>query len=535
VNQQANTKQCIRYINRIIIYCFILIMSTYILNHHPADAYEEERAVSVPIHTFDIRGNTVIKTETLQRILKDYIARHFPNSELNFEDMKLLTDQITLTYKEKGYFLARCYLPKQDIHDGTLKMVVAEGTVDKIQVNGNIYYSERLLKGFFEQQLSTDIINENDLEKGLILVNDLPFNHTELLLTKGEKQGAVDIVLNNSDQFASQFIVDYNNYGAEHISKNRFSLAGKITDPYGGMTFNAKGITGNTPQDCLIGFANLDIPINYQGTHVSFSFIKSNAQLGQELSVIEMEGQTEMYGASITHPLILRRNLRLNTLLGINHTVSETTAWKSISVGTYKLNSVKASLSIDSVDHYFGKNQAQCLYQVSFVDKGPGIEKTNKALQKIMLSASRMQQFTRHMHLSFRLSGQWSSDDLIPVDQIAIGGYDTVRGHPPSAYLGDMGYNFSFEWMISPKSDRQYFGQPLSKSLQWGLFVDQGWIRLNKDPLYDVQTKSLGGVGMGLRLFYKETFSCFMDLAVPINPLENEDDVMMYFSAQAYF
>jgi hemolysin activation/secretion protein len=496
---------------------------------------QEENNLSVSIHTFDIQGNTVISTETLQRIIKNYIATHFPGSDLNFEDMKLLTDQITLTYKEKGYFLARCYLPKQDIKDGILKMVVSEGIVDKIHLSGNTYYSDRLLKGFFNQQQSGDIINEKDIEQSLILVNDLPHNHTELMLTKGEKQGAVDIILKNSDRFASQIQADYNNYGAEHISTNRYSLSGTITDPYGGITFHAQGISGDSIQDLMVGYANLDIPINYQGTHMSFSFIKSNAQLGQELSVIEMEGQTEKYGANIKHPLITQRNLRLNAHLGVHHTNSETTAWKSISVGTYQLNSVQASLSLDSVDHYFGKNQAQCSYQVSFVDKGPGIEKTNKSLQKLMLSASRLQQFTRHMHLSLSLSGQWSSDDLIPVDQIAIGGYETVRGHPPSAYLGDMGYHFSMEWMISPNSDQTYFGQPLSKSLQWGLFLDHGWIRLNKDPLYDLQSKALGGFGMGLRFFYKDRLSCFTDLAFPMNKLENEDDVILYFSIQTYF
>lgn len=513
----------------------IILVVLYICHIPMAMAFKEDKPLSVRIHSFDIQGNTVMSTHILKGILKEYIAVNFPDSELNLEDMQLLTDQITLAYKEKGYFLARCYLPKQDIQDGQLKLVIAEGILDKIQVSGNKYYSERLLKGFFEPQETPYVINENDLEKGLILANDLPDNETELLLTKGDKKGSVDIVLKNSDCFASQFQVDYNNYGAEHISKNRYSLSGRITDPYGGMTFFAKGTSGDNPQDSFVGYANLDIPLNYRGTHVSFSFIKSSAQLGQELDILAMEGQTDMYGAIIKHPIIFKRNFRMNAHLGINHTFSETTAMDSISIGTYKLNAIKASMDLNMLDHYFGKTQAQCTYQVSFVDKGPGIEKTNKALQKISLSASRMQQFTRHMHLSFRMNGQWSSDDLIPIDQIAIGGYESVRGHAPSSYLGDMGYNLSMEWMFSPKSDRKYFGQPLSKSLQWGLFVDHGWVRLNKEPLFDSSSKSLGGYGLGLRYFYKDSMSCLMDLAFPMERQENGDDVTLYFSFQSNF
>ena len=512
-----------------------IIVLFFICHASVAIAFNESQPLKVRINSFDIQGNTVFSAQTLINILKEYIANNFPDSELNLEDMKLLTDQITLTYKEKGYFLARCYLPKQDIQGGQLKLIVAEGVLNKIEVSGNKYYSEKLLKGYFEPKKTPYIINEYDLEKGLILINDLPKNKTELLLTKGEKKGSVNIVLKSSDSFASQFQLAYNNYGAEHISKNRYSLTGKITDPYGGMTFFAKGISGDNPQDCIVGFTNLDIPLNLRGTQMSFSFIKSTAQLGQGLDVLSIEGQTDIYGALLKQPIIFKRNLRINANIGINHTFSETTAMDSVAIKTYKLNSVKANIDLNMLDHYFGKTQAYCAYQVSIVDKGPGIEKTNKALHKVSIYASRMQHFSRLMHFSFRISGQWSSDDLIPIDQFSIGGYEAVRGHAPSSFMGDMGYNLSLEWMQSPKSDQKYFGQPLSSILQWGLFIDHGWIRLNKEPLFGSSSKSLGGCGLGLRLFYKDILSCFMDLAFPINKQDDGDDVTFYFSLKSNF
>jgi len=496
---------------------------------------QDEPPMRVHIQSFDIQGNTVISTHSLERVLNDYMSRHFPDAMLNFADMQLLTDRITLTYKEQGYFLARCYIPKQDIKEGVLKLVVAEGILDKIQVTGNTYYADNLLKGYFEVDQPNFVINESHLEKGLLLVNDLPDNKTELLLTKGEKQGSVDIVLKNKDQHAHQFQLSYNNYGAENISKNRYSLSGQITDPFGGMTLFLKGISGDNPSDIFIGYANLDIPINYYGTYVSFSIIKSSSQLGQELAVLAIEGQTEMYGADIKHPIVLKRDMRVNTHLGIFHTFSETTAWKSVSIGTYQLNSVKAGIDFDMVDHFFGKTRGECTYQVSFVDKGPNIEKTNKALQKLSFSGSRIQQIKRYSQIAFRMNGQWSSNDLIPLDQMAIGGYEAVRGHQPSAYLGDMGYNISLEWMFSPISEKQFFGQALSELVQGGIFVDHGWIRLNNEPEIGPQTKSLMGYGLGLRFFYNNYFSCFTDLAFPVSPEDDEDDVVFYFSAQGTF
>jgi len=500
---------------------------------------QDESSMHVHIQSFDIQGNTVISTHSLEKILEDYMTHHFPNSMLTFADMQFLTDRITLTYKEQGYFLARCYIPKQDINDGVLKLVVAEGILDKIKVTGNTYYSNTLLKGFFEMDQPDYVINERHLEKGLLLVNDLPENETELMLTKGEKQGSVDIVLKNKDRKAYQFQLSYNNYGADVLGKNRYSLSGQITDPYGGMTLFLKGITGDNPSEMRVGLADLDIPINYYGTYVTFSFIKSSAQLVQEFEILEIEGQSEMYGAEIRHPVVLKRDLKINTLLGIYHAFSETTLLSSSlnakPGGTFKLNAVWAGIDLDMIDHFFGKTRGQCLYRISFVDKGLNIETTNEAFQTISLSGSRIQQIKRYNHLAFRINAQWSSDDLIPLDQISIGGYETVRGHQPSSYLGDVGCNISLEWMFSPTSENQFFGQPLSKLVQGGIFVDHGWIRSNNDPEIGPQSKSLTGYGLGLRLFYDDHFSCFTDLAFPVSPEENENNVVFYFSAQGSF
>jgi len=496
---------------------------------------QDESPMRVHIQSFDIQGNTVISNQILENLLRSYMERHFPDAMLNFADMQLLTDRITLIYKEQGYFLARCYIPKQDIKDGELKLVVSEGILDKIQVTGNTYYSDNLLKGFFKIDQLNYVIHERHLEKGLLLVNDLPENETELMLTKGKKKGSVDIVLKNKDQQAHQFKLSYNNYGSDILGQNRYSLSGQITDPFGGMTLFVKGISGDNPSDLFVGFANLDIPVNYHGTHVAFSFIKSSSQLGQDYEILNIEGQTEMYGADIKHPVVLRRGLRINSHLGIYHTFSETTIDDDKPGGTYQLNTVNAGIDLDMIDHYFGKTLGQCTYQVSFVDKGPGIENTNEPLHKIMLSGSRIQQIKPYSHLAFRINGQWSSEDLIPLDQMAIGGYESVRGHQPTAYLGDMGYNISLEWMFSPTSEQEYLGQTLSELIQGGIFVDHGWIRLNNEPEIGPQSKSLTGYGLGLRFFYNNSISCFTDLAFPVSPEDDEDRVIFYFSAQGTF
>jgi len=132
--------------------------------------------IAVPIREIRFSGNNVISTEDLEAVAKEFEGR-----ELTLEEMSELVDLITITYQERGYILARAFLPKQDIQDGVLEIGVLEGNIGKIEVTGKTHYSDRVIKRYYEGQLEDGVIKEKDLERALVLTNEVPNVKTDVI------------------------------------------------------------------------------------------------------------------------------------------------------------------------------------------------------------------------------------------------------------------------------------------------------------------------------------------------------------------
>ncbi len=85
--------------------------------------------VSFPVSGFRITRNTVFPEAELQALLKNFVGR-----ELSLADLQRASDVITAYYRERGYFVARAYVPAQDIRDGIVEIMVLEGKLDGISL-----------------------------------------------------------------------------------------------------------------------------------------------------------------------------------------------------------------------------------------------------------------------------------------------------------------------------------------------------------------------------------------------------------------
>jgi hemolysin activation/secretion protein len=62
-------------------------------------------------------------------LLKDFVGK-----ELSPDDLQRAADVITRHYRDRGYFVARAYVPAQDIRDGIVEITVLEGRLDRVSV-----------------------------------------------------------------------------------------------------------------------------------------------------------------------------------------------------------------------------------------------------------------------------------------------------------------------------------------------------------------------------------------------------------------
>ncbi|MDV7395264.1 POTRA domain-containing protein, partial [Arthrospira platensis SPKY1] len=77
---------------------------------------------TVTVREFRLVGNREISTATLQAQLAGDLGK-----PLNFAQLEELTTRLTRFYRSQGYFVARVYLPEQEITDGIVTLQAVEG------------------------------------------------------------------------------------------------------------------------------------------------------------------------------------------------------------------------------------------------------------------------------------------------------------------------------------------------------------------------------------------------------------------------
>ncbi len=119
----------------------------------------------------------VVPESELQQIVKDYT-----NREVTFGELEQAAAKVTRYLRGKGYFLARAYIPQQEIVGGIVKInvIIGRAEVGKdgkvVEVQGELKrLKESVVQGIISKEVKADEPLElRKLERGILLVNDLP-------------------------------------------------------------------------------------------------------------------------------------------------------------------------------------------------------------------------------------------------------------------------------------------------------------------------------------------------------------------------
>ena len=141
------------------------------------------------------------------------------------------------------------------------------------------------------------------------------------------------------------------------------------------------------------------------------------------------------------------------------------------------------------------------------------------ALRKATFATGRIQSLGHNVLLVVKGSGQITTGPVVVIEQMLLGGPDSVRGYQLGERFVDEGYTLSAETRI-----------PLFPSLmptalketQGAIFIDYGAGRLRNPSPGEQRSTSLTGTGVGLQTqlpWYSS--SVRLDLGFPIGPTPN--------------
>jgi hemolysin activation/secretion protein len=450
---------------------------------------------TILINKFVVEGNSVIPSSALESITKASEGK-----DLTLGDIQQVADSISEYYHKQGYFLAKAYLPRQEIEGGKVKIQILEGRYDTISLNNTSRTSDKTVNRYLASVKTDDIVERKTLERQLLIISDLPSVDVRSTLKPGARVGttALDIETKSKDLITGY--VDADNYGNKYTGTNRMGVTVNVNSPLGigdQLTTRVMASEGKQQYSRLAYQA----PVGGSGLQLGASYSEMDYTLGKDFGDYEAHGTSRITSAFALYPLVRTRQTNLNASLQFDNTVLKDDVDLFESKSKKTINSWTLGLSGSTVDDFLGGgyNSATINYHAGVLNIQTDAVKEiddNSAradgrFTKIDAMVSRMQRITDRLNLTSKLSGQIGDNNLDSAEKFDIGGAQGVRAFKQGDSSGDMG------WLVN--MDLRY---SLTDQVVLSSFYDFGHVRLNQkawDSGENSATRS--GVGVGVDVF----------------------------------
>lgn len=481
----------------------------------------------IQVKDFKIQGATLIDQAAINTILAPYKDRG-----LTLTEITKAADAITAAYRQAGYFAAYAYIPAQDIKNGVITIKVIEGKIAAITVTGNQNYTTEFIQGHIEKTKQDPSLKEQTLERALMLLNDYPSLKVNASLKAGTEPGTTDLAVTAQDSYPISASLTYDNYGTKTLSKHRLSLiidkGNTITD---GDDIRLSGVTGLDRIDLnKLSYGRIDyiLPLDYNGTKAGIYYANSLYEVGKELTPLQINGKADVTGVSITNPVIKKADTTLTLKLAFDYKNIYDYMLDSLR-SQDKIRTISLGINYNTIDHLLFNQTSRNIIGLSYyrgiqnITGGTGRNDPKASrlhadpeFNKYTLDILRIQKLTAYNHIVIKASGQYSQDPLFVAEQYTIGGAGSIRGHKPSVYSGDSGYNASIELQTSLiLPDETIFNQKIGDTIKLALFADNGGVYRNDRQPGEAEDDYLTSIGAGIRIYAGKNISARLDQAWP--------------------
>ena len=454
----------------------------------------------VKVTRFVLEGVSQLPPEQLQAALSDLIGQ-----ELGLSGLRKAAARITEIYREQGFFLARAYLPAQDIADGVVRIAVLEGRFGAVDSGGSPRLEREHAQGILEahQVAAGQPIERSALERSLILLEQRGGAPVQAVMQPGATVGTSHMVIETpaGPLFSGQLGVD--NYGNRYSGQNRATAQLNLNSPRGVGDLASLWLMKSGDSDAF--FAAYQTPVGYQGLTLGASYSQFNYQLCCEFAPLDQQGYAKVFGVQARYPLILSQRQIMNAGLAFERKhLNDSSALgeladKDANVVSVSLDGIAATAS--------GQNRYQVALTSGDLDISgpPAYVQANAATVDTAGRYFKLRGEYQYLHfldnghrLLLRLSGQASDRNLDSSEKFLMGGVNAIRAYPEGEAPADQALLARFDWVIPVPAEAR------PGSLSTRLFVDAGTLWLLKDTRgglasFGIPNRyNLAGIGIGV-------------------------------------
>jgi hemolysin activation/secretion protein len=458
-----------------------------------------------------IEGATAYSAEVLRGLYAKLL-----DQEISVAQVFEVANAIELRYRQDGFVTSRVLVPEQTVADGRFRIRVLEGHVAGVVFQGEAGPAGAALESLMAGLTALRPINLAELERRLLLANDLPGLQVQgSLEASPTAQGGSTLVVRTRrrerdlsatlDNRATPYM------GGRQISAQAswFGL-GPRADRLG-LSLRSSLPTGRSTS---VG-VNYDAMVSPSGSTLSLNLSNSRSQPGLELAALDIHSQVNSLVGTWAQPLKRSREENLRSVVQLE--------WRDVrtDLGSApfthdRLQIVRLGLSYDRADAYDGITTARGMLhqglsgQAAGSGEGARPSRANgrSDFTKFTLDLSRLQQLGARTHAWASLTAQYSQRPLLASEELALGGAHYGRAFDDGEITGDKGAALMVELRHHPEfmpNNAQLFG-----------FADAGRIWAAPGGSVPARPK-LASAGAGVRLSLPRGALATLEVAKPLH------------------
>jgi len=461
----------------------------------PAPRIEEQALANLPngmrimVKGLRISGQSAFVESELMALVSDGIGK-----ELSLAELNQLAARITGHYRQRGYLVARAYLPAQDIRDGQVEIAILEGRLGKVEISNSAGLADTALAPVAAIPTGQPLQGDS-LEGGLLPLSDLPGVVVKSTLKPGESIGTSDLLVEVSPGKAITGSLDFDTYGNRYSGDTRIGGSLYLNNPLKlGDQISLRAQTSG--EGLAYGLAGYQLPVGSHGTRIGAAWSEMRYRLGKEYGNIDANGEAGVGALHMQHPFVRSRGANLYGQLRYESKKLVDRVGFTATRIDKSLDNWTVGVSGDRADAFGGGGSNSLA--LSYTTGSLALDATSQAIDaataqsqgsfgKTSLTLQRLQRLTDATSFYFSWAGQWADKNLDSSEKFSLGGAYSVRAYPQGEANGDEGQLATAELRWRAGDNWQFKG-----------YYDEGSVTINRNPwLAGNNSRHLSGAGVG--------------------------------------
>ena len=460
------------------------------------------------VKTFHISGIHALKEEELHALVLEE-----ENKEHTLASLEKTASLLTKYYREKGYFVARAYIPKQSMKEGIIEIAVIEGNYGALKLQNSSLVNDRILQGMLDDIKDENVVSTDTLERAMLIINDTPgAKVTRADVKPGTELGTSDFLIQASETKPYNAYIVGDNYGSRYTGEYRTSIGVSANSPFGwGDKIGINGLL-STKTDLRNGKVYYNFPLMSNGLRGEVSAAKTTYSLAEEYDALDAIGNATTLEASLIYPLIRTQAETLNLTLSYDNKHMKDEIRSTNTVTKKESNALNLGANYTETSSLFGLpsgTNASLIFtfgHLSFdnadalvIDQAGA--KTDGGYSKVVATLEKSLAFdeTYSMTGSLRLQKALGGKNLDGSEDFSLGGAYGVRAFPDGELSAENGYIAGLELFYALPS----YESITSKA---SIFADSGYAKM-ENSTGATEPRQLSDMGLGYQASYKEFFA----------------------------